>query len=54
MLNPEQEANLKMEIARMALSNGTPLHKIVEVVTPLSEWILGSSRSQPSNTDDKA
>ena len=54
MLNPEQEANLKMEIARMAIANGIPIQKIVEAVIPLSEWILGSIHPQPSSPGDKA
>lgn len=51
MFDPEQ--HLRLELVRLVINIGTPLEKAIEVVTPLSEWILWTVHSQPYNTDDK-
>jgi hypothetical protein len=54
MLNPEQEAQVRLEVTRLLAGAGVSAEKIIDVATPLSEWILGRSHSQPSSIDDKA
>lgn len=50
---PIQEATIRLDLARIAINAGTPVDRLIEVVTPLSEWILGKPHSQPSSIGGK-
>jgi hypothetical protein len=54
MVSPEQKVEVRLEAARLLVQAGIPAEKLIEVATPLSEWILGNCQPQPCSTGDTA
>lgn len=51
MLEPEQM--LRFELVKLAVGNGTPLEKVLDLITPLLKWIQESHHLLPCSTDGK-